>query len=60
MIHALFARGEGGYMNLPPGAASLELVNGVTLLHPEDAVLAAMLEGWARQQVGGRRLQVPR
>ena len=47
-------------MNLPPGAASLELVNGVTLLHPEDAVLAAMLEGWARQQIGGRRLQVPR
>jgi hypothetical protein len=47
-------------MNLPPGAASLELVNGVTLLHPEDAVLAAMLECWARQQIGGRRLQVPR
>lgn len=26
------------------------------LLHPEDAVLEAMLTGWARQQIGGRGL----
>ncbi|MFI5672972.1 tyrosine-type recombinase/integrase [Streptomyces sp. NPDC051704] len=39
------------------GAAVLELVSGVHLLHPEDAVLDAMLSGWARQQLGGRGLQ---
>lgn len=39
------------------GAARLELVAGVHLLHPEDAVLDAMMAGWARQQVGGRGLQ---
>ncbi|MDH6502432.1 integrase/recombinase XerC [Streptomyces sp. SAI-149] len=33
------------------------LVDGVALLHPEDAVFDAMLEGWRRQQRGGRRLQ---
>ena len=33
------------------------LVDGVALLHPEDAVFEAMLEGWRRQQRGGRRLQ---
>ncbi|WP_409123570.1 hypothetical protein [Streptomyces niveiscabiei] len=27
------------------------------LLHPEAAVLDAMLSGWARQQLGGRGLQ---
>jgi len=32
------------------GSAKLELVEGVTLLHPEDAVFHAMLSGWARQQ----------
>lgn len=41
----------------PPGSARLELVGGVALLHPEDAVLEAMLSGWAKQQRGGRRLQ---
>jgi integrase len=35
----------------------LELVSGVSLLHPEEAVLEAMLTGWARQQFGGRGLQ---
>lgn len=42
-----------------PGDASakLLLLSGVTLLHPQDAVFEAMLEGWARQQRGGRRLQ---
>ncbi|MFG2895253.1 tyrosine-type recombinase/integrase [Streptomyces sp. NPDC048248] len=33
------------------------LLSGVSLLHPEDAVFDAMLVGWARQQLGGRRLQ---
>ncbi|MFI6062825.1 hypothetical protein [Streptomyces sp. NPDC051286] len=32
------------------------LFRGVTLLHPEDAVFDAMLEGWARQQRSGLRL----
>jgi integrase/recombinase XerC len=32
------------------GAAHLELVQGVALLHPEDAVLEAMLRGWRAQQ----------
>lgn len=44
-------------MAVPEGSARLELVGGVTLLHPEDAVLAAMLDGWGKQQRGGRRLQ---
>ncbi|MCX4405893.1 MULTISPECIES: tyrosine-type recombinase/integrase [unclassified Streptomyces] len=39
------------------GSARLLLVDGIALLHPEDAVLDAMLEGWARQQRGGRRLR---
>jgi integrase/recombinase XerC len=34
----------------------LELVEGVALLHPEEAVLEAMLSGWAKQQRGGRRV----
>jgi site-specific recombinase XerD len=33
------------------------LTDGVALLFPEDGVLEAMLEGWARQQRGGRTLQ---
>lgn len=41
----------------PIGSARLELVDGVHLLHPEDAVLEAMLTGWGRQQRGGRNLQ---
>lgn len=41
----------------PAGSARLELVDGVVLLHEEDAVLEAMLSGWAKQQRGGRRLQ---
>jgi len=32
------------------GAAHLELVHGVGLLHPEDGVLEAMLRGWRAQQ----------
>ncbi|MET8709607.1 hypothetical protein [Streptomyces californicus] len=42
-----------------PGDASAQLVllQGVSLLRPEDAVFEAMLEGWTRQQRGGRRLQ---
>jgi hypothetical protein len=34
------------------GSARLELVSGVALLREEDAVLEAMLAGWARQQLG--------
>jgi integrase len=33
-----------------PGAAHLVLVDGVGYLAPEQAVMEAMLEGWARQQ----------
>jgi integrase/recombinase XerC len=33
-----------------PGAARLELVDGVVLLDPKSAVLEAMLAGWVRQQ----------
>ncbi len=33
-----------------PGSAALSLVGGVSLLHPEDQVFAAMLDGWGRQQ----------
>jgi len=40
----------------PAGSARLELVAGVALLHEEDAVVEAMLQGWARQQLGGRGL----
>ncbi|MER5354660.1 tyrosine-type recombinase/integrase [Kitasatospora sp. NPDC002551] len=39
------------------GSARLELIAGVRLLHPEDAVLEAMLKGWERQQLGGKGLQ---
>ena len=45
---------EGDYE--PAGSARLELVAGVALLHEEDAVVEAMLQGWARQQLGGRGL----
>ena len=40
----------------PVGSARLELVSGVALLREEDAVLEAMLAGWAKQQAGGRGL----
>lgn len=33
------------------GAASLVLVDGVPLLHPEPQVLEAMLEGWRNQML---------
>jgi integrase len=33
-----------------PGAVALQLVGGVSLLRPEEQVLAAMLEGWGNQQ----------
>ena len=42
---------------LREASARLVLLQGVSLLHPEDAVFEAMLEGWGRQQRGGRRLQ---
>jgi hypothetical protein len=40
----------------PEGSARLELVSGVALLHEEDALVEAMLTGWAKQQLGGRGL----
>jgi len=43
-------------VDLPRGSARLELVEGVHLLHPEDAVFEAMLQGWGRQQQA-RQLQ---
>jgi integrase/recombinase XerC len=43
-----------GKSHPPEGAAQLVLVDGVALLHPEDLVFEAMLEGWSRQQRGGR------
>ncbi|MFJ6752168.1 tyrosine-type recombinase/integrase [Streptomyces sp. NPDC091266] len=42
---------------LREASAQLVLLQGVSLLHPEDAVFEAMVEGWGRQQRGGRRLQ---
>lgn len=33
-----------------PGAARLELVDGVTYLDPKPAMLEAMIQGWVRQQ----------
>ena len=39
----------------PVGSARLELVSGVALLREEDAVLEAMLAGWARRRLGGAR-----
>ncbi len=38
----------------PPGHAKLQLVEGVTPLHPEEATLDAMVDGWLKQQIGGR------
>ncbi len=34
-----------------PGAASLQLVDGVALLRPDERVFAAMLDGWRAQQL---------
>ncbi|MGW7008267.1 tyrosine-type recombinase/integrase [Streptomyces sp. NPDC054933] len=42
---------------LREASAQFVLLQGVSLLHPEDAVFEAMLDGWGRQQRGGRRLQ---
>lgn len=52
-----WVRGRVFWVDEGDGSARLELVDGVALLHPEDAVLDAMLSGWANQQRGGRRLQ---
>ncbi len=45
-----------GEVDEPRGSARLELASGVRLLHEDDAVVEAMLEGWAKQQLGGRGL----
>ena len=48
--------GSGGWRRVGAcGVARLQLVSGVALLHPEDAVFEAMLDGWHAQR-GGRRL----
>jgi integrase/recombinase XerC len=39
----------GERVDEPMGSARLELVAGISLLHPEDAVLEAMLDGWEKQ-----------
>jgi hypothetical protein len=36
---------------IAPGAASLQLVDGVALLRPDELVFAAMLDGWRVQQL---------
>jgi integrase/recombinase XerC len=41
---------------IAPGAAVLQLVDGVALLRPEEQVFAAMLDGWRAQQLA-RNLQ---
>ena len=35
----------------PPGAAQLQLADGVAVLRPTEAVFEAMLTGWSRQQL---------
>jgi hypothetical protein len=34
-----------------PGAARLQLADGIPLLRPEEQVFTAMLEGWRNQQM---------
>ena len=41
-----------------PVRPRLELICGVSLLHPEDAVLHAMLQGWENQVRGRRRISL--
>ncbi len=36
---------------LPPGAAQLQLADGVAVLRPAEAVFEAMMTGWSRQQL---------
>jgi integrase/recombinase XerC len=38
-------------IGVAPGAASLHLADGVSLLRPEDQVFSAMLAGFANQQL---------
>lgn len=50
--------------DVSPGSARLELVDGVFLLHPEDAVFGAMLDGWGNSNAAGgltrrRSMSVP-
>lgn len=37
-----------------PGSARLELATGISHLHPEVSMVRAMLDGWEKQQLGGR------
>ncbi|MEV1173024.1 hypothetical protein [Nonomuraea sp. NPDC049784] len=34
-----------------PGTARLQLVDGVALLHPQEQVFEAMVDGWRNQQL---------
>jgi hypothetical protein len=43
--------GRVGRETMAPGAAGLHLVDGLTLLRPEEQVLDAMLDGWRNQQL---------
>lgn len=40
-----------GQDGLTPGSAALYLVDGVSLLRPEEQIFSAMLDGWRNQQV---------
>ena len=50
MIPPLVERMEDGLRSGLAGVAGLELVSGVVRLHPEDAMVEAMLSGWRAQQ----------
>lgn len=56
IMRLVTSRFEGQRVEVP-GAAHLVLTPGVRALHPEEAVLAAMIEGWTVQQQS-RRLTV--
>lgn len=43
---------DGG--SVAPGSAGLQLVGGVSLLHPQEQVFEAMLAGWRNQQLARR------
>ncbi|WP_330256897.1 site-specific integrase [Nocardia sp. NBC_00565] len=40
-----------GKQGVAPGSAALHLVDGLSLLRPEEQVFAAMLDGWRNQQL---------
>ncbi|WP_258906971.1 hypothetical protein [Actinokineospora sp. UTMC 2448] len=42
---------DGGQQDRLPGAARLQLTDGVALLRPREQVFEAMLDGWRNQQL---------